>query len=67
MTPSAAQAAAFYDEVLGTGEVWTLKDDASFPAPENHSGARAMPFWSLRSRAEHVIEGGPPTPTSTRT
>jgi hypothetical protein len=52
---NAAQADAFYTEVLREGLVWGIKDADGFPAPEGDEGVRAMPFWSLRSRAEQVI------------
>lgn len=55
MSVSAAQADAFYREILREGEVWGIQDSGGFPAPENMAGQRAMPFWSLRSRAERVI------------
>lgn len=55
MSVSAAHADAFYVEVLREGEVWGIRDDGGFPAPKNSDGQRAMPFWSLRSRAERVI------------
>lgn len=54
MSQSAAQADAFFDEVLRGGEVFGLADEDGFPAPANASGERAMPFWSRRSRAERV-------------
>jgi hypothetical protein len=55
VSTSAAQAAAFYAEVLREGSVWTVRDVGGYPAPLNASGERAQPFWSLRSRAERVI------------
>ncbi|MGJ9424057.1 DUF2750 domain-containing protein [Aeromicrobium sp. CF3.5] len=55
MSISAAHANAFYEEVLRIGEVWVIRDSGGFPAPENADGQRAVPFWSLRSRAEKVI------------
>ena len=55
MTTSAAQAAAFYAEALAHGTVWGVRDANGFPAPLNGDGARAMPFWSTRSRAEVVV------------
>ena len=55
MSTSAAQAKHFFDEVLKDGQVWTIRDDAGFPAPPGSSGVRAMPFWSLESRAQKVI------------
>jgi hypothetical protein len=55
MSISAAQADAFYKEVLEHGEVWTIRDAGGFPAPEA-DGVRAMLFWSLASRAQRVID-----------
>ena len=55
MSVSAAQAEAFYQEVLRAGEVWAIRDGAGFPAPLTPEG-RAMPFWSARSRAMKVID-----------
>ncbi|MFD4323904.1 DUF2750 domain-containing protein [Nocardioides sp. NPDC058538] len=56
MSVSAAQAAAFYDEVVAEGTVWTIRDEGGVPVPSSGSGLRAMPFWSKRSRAERIIE-----------
>jgi hypothetical protein len=56
VSTSAAQAAAFYREAIREGAVWGVKDDGGFPAPLNGEGVRAMPFWSLASRAERVIQ-----------
>ncbi len=56
---SAAQADAFYTEVLREGVVWGVKDAGGFPAPLGADGVRAMPFWSLRSRAERILEAVP--------
>lgn len=55
MTTSAAQAAAFYREAVRESSVWAIRDSGGFPAPKTADGYRAMPFWSLRSRAERVI------------
>lgn len=55
MTLSAAQAERFYAEVLCHGEVWAIRDAGGYPAPENEDGRRVMPFWSLRTRADAVI------------
>jgi Protein of unknown function (DUF2750) len=41
-------------------DLWGIKDAAGFPAPKAADGVRAMPFWSLKSRAERVIETVPP-------
>jgi hypothetical protein len=58
MSTSAAQADAFYTEALSHQTVWTIRDSRGFPAPEGSDG-RAMPFWSLESRAERVLESVP--------
>ena len=55
MSVSAAQAEAFYKEVLRRRQVWAIRDEGGFPAPQTPEG-RAMPFWSARSRAVKVIE-----------
>lgn len=59
VTASAAQATAFYAEATRDGCLWAVRDSAGFPAPKNGEGVRAMPFWSLRSRAEKVIADVP--------
>lgn len=59
MTVSAAQAAAFYEEIVQHGQVWAVRDSGGVPAPLNDDGQRSMPFWSLRSRAEKVIANVP--------
>jgi hypothetical protein len=58
MSTSAAQADAFYCEALEHQLVWGIKDENGFPAPETPAG-RAMPFWSLRSRAERIVGSVP--------
>jgi hypothetical protein len=57
MGASAAHAAAFYDESARHGSVWTVRDAGGVPAPLNGSGRRAMPFWSLESRADAIVRG----------
>ena len=52
---SAAQADAFYTEVLRSDTVWGIRDADGFPAPDS-GGHRAMPFWSAESRARRIIE-----------
>jgi hypothetical protein len=52
---SAAHSNAFYSEVLDHGEVWTVRDGAGFPAPVSDR-ARVMPFWSLSTRAQRVVD-----------
>lgn len=54
MSIAAAQADAFYREVLEHQTVWAIRDTAGFPAPESQGG-RAMPFWSLKSRADRIV------------
>lgn len=54
MSIAAAQADAFYREVLEHQTVWAIRDSAGFPAPEGADG-RAMPFWSLQSRADRIV------------
>ena len=39
--------------------MWGIRDSGGFPAPLNGDGQRAMPFWSLRSRAERVVSAVP--------
>jgi hypothetical protein len=55
VTVSAAQAEAFYSEAVGGGRVWTVCDHGGFPQPAGDGGQRVQPFWSLRSRAEHIV------------
>ena len=59
MSVSAAHASAFYREAIANGEVWAIRDEAGFPAPQNGEGKRSMPFWSLRSRAEKIVHNVP--------
>jgi hypothetical protein len=59
MTLSAAHASSFYAEASTHGSVWGVRDANGFPAPPNGEGQRAMPFWSLRSRAERVVQTVP--------
>lgn len=54
MSVSAPQADSFYKEVLEHSAVWGVRDADGFPAPDTAEG-RAMPFWSLRSRAEGIV------------
>jgi len=58
MSVSAAQADAFYREVVEHSTVWGVRDTDGFPAPETPEG-RAMPFWSLKSRAERIVAAVP--------
>ena len=36
--------------------VWYVRDDQGSPAPETSSGARAMPYWSSRTRAQRAAD-----------
>ena len=58
MSTSAAPADAFYSEVVAHQTVWAIRDANGFPAPEGPDG-RSMPFWSLKRRAERVVESVP--------
>jgi hypothetical protein len=53
---AAPQSAAFFDEIVAHGAVWTIRDAGGFPAPQSTGGGRAMPFWSLESRVQKVID-----------
>lgn len=59
MSASAAQAAAFYTEAVREGAVWSIRDDGGFAAPVGSDGHRAMPFWSLRTRADRAVAAVP--------
>ncbi|WP_238476240.1 DUF2750 domain-containing protein [Agromyces mariniharenae] len=56
---SAAQADAFYREVLTSRTVWTVRDADGFPAPMTPTGQRAQPFWSKQSRAQRIVDAVP--------
>lgn len=59
MTVSAAHLSAFFSEVLTHQAVFTIRDAGGVPAPKGADGRRAMPFWSLETRAQRVLEGVP--------
>jgi hypothetical protein len=59
MSVSAAHASAFYAEAVDHRSFWGIRDGGGFPAPLNGDGERAMPFWSLHSRAESVVSTVP--------
>jgi hypothetical protein len=40
-------------------KVWSVRDEGGFPAPKNSDGKRSMPFWSLKSRAEKIVNSVP--------
>ena len=58
-TPSAVNRARFFTEAIRNGALWTVRDADGIPAPTNADDERAMPFWSLRSRAERVRDNSP--------
>lgn len=58
MSAGAVQADAFYGEVVEHATVWGIRDADGFPAPATAEG-RAMPFWSLKSRAERIVANVP--------
>jgi hypothetical protein len=56
VSQSGSQAAAFFREVARHRTVWYVRDDQGSPAPKTSSGARAMPYWSSRTRAQRAAE-----------
>lgn len=56
MSQSGSQAAAFFREIAVQRAVWFVRDDQGSPAPEVPSGARAMPYWSSRARAQRAAD-----------
>ncbi|MBZ7922192.1 DUF2750 domain-containing protein [Ensifer adhaerens] len=50
---------AFFEEVLKTGFVWAIQDEAGFPTSTNQSNETAMPFWSSQARAQLTIDRMP--------
>jgi hypothetical protein len=59
MSIASAHASAFYSEVAKSGKIWAIKDPDGFPAPMTFNGKRSMPFWSLESRVQKIIENLP--------
>lgn len=59
VSQSSSQAWAFYRQVAATRLLWTIRDEAGFPAPMTSTGQRAQPFWSSRSRVERIIKSVP--------
>lgn len=59
MSQSAAQADAFFEEVVRRGTVWTIHDSGGIPAPPSQDGQRAMPFWSSETRVRRMIDRVP--------
>ncbi|WP_349438020.1 DUF2750 domain-containing protein [Pararhizobium sp. A13] len=56
MSTAAAQAERFFSEVIAHGSVWSIQDGKGFPTSTNLDGQTAMPFWSLESKAQKVID-----------
>ena len=49
----------FFEEIFKNEMVFTIEDDGGIPTPMTHKGKSAMPFWSLKSRAEKIIKNVP--------
>jgi hypothetical protein len=56
LSQSAVQANSFIKEIIKHCKVWTIKDEGGIPTSTNIDGETSMPFWSLKSRAEKIIE-----------
>lgn len=57
MSVSAAQAEAFYEEVLRAGQVWAIGDGPAARRPERHgTSVRVGPNWSGPEDVEHNLE-----------
>jgi hypothetical protein len=59
MSQAASQWAAFASEVAKNRRLWTIRDDAGFPALMTDQGSRAQPFWSSLARVERIIRSVP--------
>jgi hypothetical protein len=59
LSQSAEQWSSFITEIINHRKVWTIKDDGGIPTSTNIDGETSMPFWSLKSRAEKIIENVP--------
>jgi hypothetical protein len=59
MSQSSAQWNAFIEEVIEHKSVWTIKDEGGVPTSTNVDDETSMPFWSLKSRAEKIINNVP--------
>ena len=55
MSVASLNAHHFYREVAANRVVWAIRDKDGIPVPINSEGVRAIPFWSLESRALKVI------------
>lgn len=60
MTIDEAEVDDFYREASAGGSVWTVDNGRGMPMAATSTGRRAVPFWSLASRAEAMtVDGGP--------
>jgi hypothetical protein len=59
LSQSAVQWSTFIKEIIKYRKIWTIKDDGGIPTSTNIDGETSMPFWSLKSRAEKIIENVP--------
>jgi hypothetical protein len=59
MSQSSAQWNAFIEEVIEHKSVWTIKDEGGVSTSTNVDDETSMPFWSLKSRAEKIINNVP--------
>ncbi|MEH7014466.1 DUF2750 domain-containing protein [Neobacillus niacini] len=59
MTQSATNWSAFINEIIKYRKVWTIKDEGGIPTSTNIDREESMPFWSLKSRAQKIIENVP--------
>ena len=56
MSLSGAHRAAFRREAPPEGQVYSIRDAGGFPITRTTDGARALPFWSKKTRAQKVVE-----------
>ena len=59
MSKTAGQWNAFIKETIKYRKIWTIRDEGGIPTSTNIDGETSMPFWSLKSRAEKIIENVP--------
>lgn len=59
LSQSALQWSAFIKEIIKHRKVWTIKDDGGIPTSTNIDGETSVPFWSIKSKAEKIIEKVP--------
>lgn len=59
LSQAAAQWNAFVKEIIKHRKIWTIRDEGGIPTSTNIDGETSMPFWSLKSRADKIIENVP--------